>query len=509
MFNLPDFPDVYNTRHIICVSCKEKFGVTEGTQAKIHNKNGWRVQPGNLSNVSLRHEPDRQQRTIVPTPHQTPSARENETQFRPRKPVTFSPKPINCPRCGADNRNWLSLNQANNLKIWNRRFPTAYLALLISLGFALFAYFLPTLLEVSQTQANILAIFILTVTILLIPDLSSKWDDLREDTYLAKILPDSQRLEVNLWLRNLLVLLIASFILPVLFFSIGPAAFQKFVELSEKSPEAEVKESANQVTTIFKDGLEETVDDINSMGSEMGEAFNNFPTNDLAQVEQQLEDISDDLKNTAAVAADEITAVGQESITRIETTLENELSTIETARKDAENRLDTEITADIRYLTLWGAFVGLPLLLTMMIVLSAAKKFAAKVDKELPPPVFYSVNNMTRLVTWEARQALEIDGNHHTRIQWMSVKRNELGGLDLVGLFRDPPEFDMYGQVKRDEVRAQKHTIHTDKWCRIIDAKIEDVMVPIPAGAPAGVLPLLTQSSHDAPANVRVMSPAR
>jgi hypothetical protein len=138
--------------------------------------------------------------------------------------------------------------------------------------------------------------------------------------------------------------------------------------------------------------------------------------------------------------------------------------------------------------------------------MAAVKQFVNRVDRELPPPVFYSVANMTRLVAWEARQALEV-GDQHFSIQWMSVDRNEQGGVDLVGLFRDLPEFDMYGQVRNPMVRAQRHTIHTDKWCRVINAGIEDVMVPIPAGAPAGAMPLVNEGQHDAPAKVRIRLP--
>jgi hypothetical protein len=41
----------------------------------------------------------------------------------------------------------------------------------------------------------------------------------------------------------------------------------------------------------------------------------------------------------------------------------------------------------------------------------------------------------------------------------------------------------------------------------VINAGIEDVMVPIPAGAPAGAMPLVNEGQHDAPAKVRIRLP--
>lgn len=162
----------------------------------------------------------------------------------------------------------------------------------------------------------------------------------------------------------------------------------------------------------------------------------------------------------------------------------------------------------VRYLAVWGLLMGLSLTIALMMMMPAMKTFALRVDANLPPPVFYSVANMTRLVTWEARQALEV-GDKHFSVQWMSVNRNKEGGLDLVGLFRDPPEFNTFGLPVGTQVRAQKHTIHTDKWCRVSEAKIEDVMVPIPAGAPAGIMQLTQEAEHDAPTEVRVRRPER
>ena len=70
------------------------------------------------------------------------------------------------------------------------------------------------------------------------------------------------------------------------------------------------------------------------------------------------------------------------------------------------------------------------------------------------------------------------------RVQWMDVQRNEEGGLDLIGLLRDVPEFDEHGQLLDALVRAQRYTIATDMWGRIEFAEVKDVMVPNTVGVP-------------------------
>jgi hypothetical protein len=509
VFNLPAYPDVYNSRHITCISCKEKFVVTEGHQAKKPADSEWRVRPNLPSSINLHYEGNRQQRPVVPTPHQLPMPPED--RIGTRQPIIFTPYPINCPRCGADNRNWLSLKEAGKgtfWKLWQQRFPSANIAFLISLLFAFVALLLPLLFDISWPQAIILALCTIIATLLVVADLSTQWADLREDRHIAKILPKSRRIEPVLWVRSFGWLFIAAVILPLLFFTAGPASFQKIVEYIDKPPETDVENVAQDIAVDFDQQINQAVNNLNAFGEEVGKTIEGFPNGDLPQVEQQLENLSDDLENAAAVTAEEIKIAGQASITNIDARLETEIARLETARKSARTRLLEEIMADVRYLALWNVILGLPLLFAIMIMIPAVKKFAAKVDNELPPPVFYSVANMTRLVTWESRQALEI-GNQHYDIQWMSVERNKEGGLDLVGLFRDLPEFDMYGQLRQPMVRAQKHTIHTDKWCRVINANIEDVMVPIPAGAPVGAFPLASQSQHDAPATVRIRLPER
>lgn len=514
MFDLPDYPNVYTTRHITCVSCKEKFAITEGQKnKKDEEKSFWRILPETPSTVNLHYVDERKQRPVVPAPrHIQRLTTDPTTEDRSSK---ITPHIINCPRCGADNRNWLKLKQLGGGKslisqwrTWQQRFPKVQTAVAISLLFSVIALLLIPLFEVSWPKAVFLALVTPIFTLLLIAELSDKWNKLREDNHRAKILPKTSRLESKLWIRSFAWLFIAAVIIPVIIFSGFPAAFQAIVEFLDDPPEAKVVAVAEDITVDFNTQLNESIDDLEGFGQQMGETIEGFPDDDIPELERQKERLSGDLENAAILAAEEINSAGQQTITQIDNQLEEELDILESARKTERTRLADEITANVRFYAVWGAIVGLSLLITTFLVLPDVKKFASRVDANLPSPVFYSVANMTRLVTWEARQALEV-GNQHFDIQWMSVNRNDKGGLDLVGLFRDPPEFNVFGQASGGQVRAQKHTIHTDLWCRVTNAKIEDVLVPVPAGAPAGVMPLPMAAQHDAPANVRIRLPER
>ena len=143
-------------------------------------------------------------------------------------------------------------------------------------------------------------------------------------------------------------------------------------------------------------------------------------------------------------------------------------------------------TAGVQFLIDWSWFTGLASLISIGIALWATDRYIRQVDEHLPRPVFYSAANMTRIAIWESNRALEI-GETIRRIQWTAVHRNHNGGIDLVGLFRDPPEF-VDGRLQT-KVRAQEYRIQTDRWCKIENATIIDKMVDIPANSPIFVHP--------------------
>lgn len=119
VFDLPSYPSVFTTRHINCVSCKEKIAITEGRDGQ------WFVRAGTPQTVNLHYEARRQQRSVVPTSRQI----QQPVDGRITPPQSY--ELINCPRCGADNRNWLALKVAGDApwwRIWQQRFPAHFLS---------------------------------------------------------------------------------------------------------------------------------------------------------------------------------------------------------------------------------------------------------------------------------------------------------------------------------------------------------------------------------------------
>ena len=509
MLDLPDLPIVLNTRHITCVRCKEKFAVTEGRRTWRQ----WRQLPDEPLNIRLRHEEARQQQPIVPPPLTEPQQRAAPQNFTESRLADLSLlADVNCPRCGADNRNWLTLNDAANipqLQLWRRRFPGVFSAGYLGLAFMALALVLIFLMDIHLGKAAVLLLFIPAAIVGVIWEITREWRALRENNHVRHILPKAKSKERELWIRGGALVFLFTIVFPIIFFSLTPTAFRLFLEFTQDSSESEVDASATAVSLVMNQQIDATEEEFAAIAEELQELLDSLPREDLGNFEAEVARLSAKLADTAAASEAALEQIQAESATAIQARREAELAAVTKARNTQIAGLTDGLIADLRFLALWGLAVGPPTLVTVFIAMAAVKGFVARVDRELPFPIFYSVAGMTRLVAWEARQALEINGNHYFDIQWTSVDRNEIGGLDLVGLFRDPPAFDIQGRAKGGLVRAQRHTIHTDKWCRVLNAKIEDVMVPVPAGAPAGIIPQPAQAQHDAPANVRIRLPDR
>jgi hypothetical protein len=142
---------------------------------------------------------------------------------------------------------------------------------------------------------------------------------------------------------------------------------------------------------------------------------------------------------------------------------------------------------DEDFLKSWVWFVGTSCLIAFFFSMLTVYKYVSSVNSQVPRPIFHSIAHMTRVVAWEARQALEIRGDME-HIQWMDVKRNARGGIDLVGLHRDLPDFDATGLPVGDRVRAQRYHVSTDKWGRIVSATISDVRATSAMGSPGFVV---------------------
>jgi hypothetical protein len=144
---------------------------------------------------------------------------------------------------------------------------------------------------------------------------------------------------------------------------------------------------------------------------------------------------------------------------------------------EAEDEEIKGIRDNLLFLALWFVIVGAANTAATFLSIVAVNRYVRFIDRQLPPPIFSSVANMSRVVAWEAKRALQIDGDMG-HVQWMEVRRNEVGGINLIGLHRSVPEVDSENKPVSQWVRAQRYFISTDMWGRIRDTIIRDMRVP-------------------------------
>lgn len=500
MLNLPPAPAVFNTRHLTCVTCKERFVIAEGY------RNHRRELPPASPTVSTWFNNNRQQLPAVPPLHSAQQPVSNTLPLEKK----YDQQEINCPRCGADNRNWLYLNNSSTrsalqpLFVWLERMPRIGalfiwgMLLLILVAVAAFIKALPPL------HAIALGIAIPFFMWAIFWDFTHKWKKFRDDSLLYKHKLTTKNPDLVLQLRGAFLIFFLAFVLPFIFVSALPRAFNFALEFVRETPDETVSEAVTDAELETNQQLEESKESLEAILEEIQAFVARIPEEVSPQIEEEAESLAQDLNVVITDATKEIDDSIANTTEAFANQRDEELAAVEAAREDALTDFSEEFLAELRTLVIWGGLMGAAALITVMATYSNLKEFIQKVNAQVPKPIYHSVAGMTRLATWEAQKALEIHEEYIERVQWVSVKRNEAGGIDLVGLFRDPPQFDSFGQAKGGKVRAQRHEIQTDEWCRVVNAKIDDVEVPIPAGAPAGVMALPERQDVAAPIRIRL-----
>jgi hypothetical protein len=174
----------------------------------------------------------------------------------------------------------------------------------------------------------------------------------------------------------------------------------------------------------------------------------------------------------------------QEIATRIEQNLK---PLEEWAKTAVPNR--PWFTAGGTYLEIWLITFGIAGFIAILAPLIIAYETAAQARQHLPTPVYSAVSRLTPVVIWEVANTLTIAEPILAGIQWRNAQRNELGGINLHGLFHDVIASQEYG-FPEDYVRAHHYVIKSNRWGHIVDARIFDDIVPPPPGidAPGGIL---------------------
>lgn len=151
--------------------------------------------------------------------------------------------------------------------------------------------------------------------------------------------------------------------------------------------------------------------------------------------------------------------------------IESELAVIENGI-DYANNGPTTFPGTSDMLNTWLKYVGLSCLIAVITAVVSTNIYASKVNKHLPQPLCYSLSRLTRVVMWEARHSLEING-HFDRIEWHEAYRNRNGGITLRGHLCPPSN----GQSAQKYVRAMSYNLVSDLWGHVIVAEAKPVRV--------------------------------
>ncbi len=378
---LPPFPQNPRTltvRQLECIRCREVFTIAEDSPNRLTSRTRlWQVPQDQYPLTPLRYVETREQVGIIP-----------EVRAQPIQQVSANRDwgqnyHLNCPRCGADNRNWLFVS--------SRIRPLFTLPVIVGIGISIL---LCMLIVGSQWlelfQDRLLALLCLTLAAILpfvlVP---GQWFALREYHLARRFLPMLTQHRFTPPIRTVVVLYLLLIItIPGIRYAAKPVL--------------------NQTLTFAIESL----------------------SNDLAT---------------------------------------SRVNTVEEKVKD-----DLEFFLEWLYL---GTIVSI---VSSVFAVLSVEHVVARINNQLPRPIYANTANMVRVTLWEAKRALEIR-DFFERIQWTMTKRNEQGGIDMEGYFRDPPEFLSNGELS-DFVKVQKYEISTDRWCTIVSAKIIDTKRLRPAG---------------------------
>ena len=483
MIHLPQPPSTFTTLQIPCVACREVFTVAEAFQMP----NGqWRLPADHNPSVPMRYEDNLSRQPIRSVTRADPEI--NPSTFRQNQPDTY----VNCPRCGADNRNWLQLRNPRlgpvpftikylprGILVWRQKFYGAYLSIIIAIILAPITWLMAAAVQ-EEAWGLILALAVLLAALFTAVDLTSKWRGLRLDDHIRAVMPTKRSQEAKLWRRGVTIIFLLAFIIPIVFFQMAPRALGVVSRLLRDTPRTAVQTGQRQLNQLNQNYDELTLEIIQTAIA------------DIEKIEQDEELGSDEIQKQITARLDELQAdleaQSQLILSLAQKDIDAQIQHLEAFVAESERLIDekrthadaaaiNDISGDIKFMGLWSIMVGLSSLASVVMSMRAIKDYAAAVDSVLPHPIFSNIADMTRVTIWEAKRSLQI-GYDMGHIQWTKATRNGSGGIDLIGYHRAAPELDRNNNPLHPKVRAQRYLIQTDMWGRILNTVVRDAWVP-------------------------------
>lgn len=492
MQHFPTPPSILITRQIECIRCRHKFSVSEAKPDAVKpddteleellSSDNFR-RSNNYWQPLRNHHPDTHRHVNYGTddaPYTGPYHDYYFPQLEPGHDAHMQSGEINdsfCSRCGADNRNWLYLKSNPTYKIESQARKYLFWGYLLVIGLL----GVMVLANSASLRANgpIRTVLILLILILagLLPliIIPSQWKALREYRYLRQVIPANSPFDRISPTVQTAVTLGAIFllVLPISILFLLPITRDVSQTLFVSNNEAEIVKQIDKLTTklptYLKAHPEEQRVIINALIGVQQQLDMPSQSPDPNQAIEQTIVWAGTVLDEASKQINNLDPTAMANLNMHLTRLDNIMAAVE----------EVQITATVSFFSIWLKYVGLISLLGSILALIAVGKIEKEYDAHLPRPIYHNLSEMTRVARWEANKALRAKESTEW-VQWTKAERMSSGGLVLQGFLRGMPKNG------EKEVRAQKFTIETDKWCRISLVDIEDTTTLIPPSEVSG-----------------------
>ncbi len=488
MFTPPTPPETLVTLQVECVACRERFVVAEGEQRARagEQKRQWQPAAAGQPRLDLRFLPQRNRKAVTPSP------RPDVFETAPQPETPSAQTAIVCPRCGADNRNWVKILHTPIWEQWRVLWP-ALLGLLITGAICLMAYNRFGN-KFEETERIFFFIALLLAGALPSLFLPMAWRQQREYRNARGLLltvgPVSPLLSMALTF-----FLIVVFILPGALFVVMPLGFESVERLLSPPPAeptltARIQTVRDQVETVLNGASEEKK-------TAAQEAVAGLEALQAEAVKKAEAEAASTITPTAQISATSTGTAAPEGATERQErestdwngraqavlkwasqyTQENPASPLPArivspvVALEALTSTPPEPVVNQEFLKTWLKYTLTVSLFASLCGALASALRASAVDPHLPYPIYYSLAEMSRVVGWEVKRVLELPGDM-SQMEWQTAERNQLGGLTLVGIIRSA------AGIGAAYVPARRYEVVSDPWGRIVYTNMTYIQAP-------------------------------
>ncbi len=387
----------------------------------------------------------------------------NSGWSRPRPQMALE-RPLVCPRCGADNLGWFQAryappppvilipgfdlinNPAGRWTRWLQCFGLAGLGLGISLVLMFWAAARYFSLEESY-RSTALVLFTLLAGAIPTFSITSRWKEVRDYDQLRRW-KKPQSIQDYLpphWLSGLIHITLFALVLPTILFVVLPFTVQI---ISSPPPEASLMAKAERLRA-------------QAVALEL----------DLRVY--QAEQLANVILSGGPGTPDEAQyKANQDAVRAVVTGLDNLIALLAQTpganqRPPAESKV---IAPDLGYVWTWFSVVGLSSIAAVLLSIAAVNLHNRRASATLPPPIYSNVSNMTRVALDEMKTTLQLAEDVLEGIRWVDAKRNESGGLSLLGVRQEKTR----GDDGQPVTWTWSYLVNTDPSVRIQDVEIKN-----------------------------------